>query len=655
MQGLHNMGRDKGGTGNHPMGAGPTSNYTLPGIMQYLQTQFTQVERNRLQSELERSSLKMKIIELENEKNTLLRRTDQLQSQVDQLTLELKQFKPESGKSDANDGTADENSESISLDRIHSQDVTTLAHAKKFLKSATNEILYLLKTPTMELEDVSTVGGITGISSLLGKSDNNDLFINYSDLDVNHTNRFEKSDGDDDSFKEFSTTSNMSAAQELMSGNEVERHLNDIISGKDTAESDAETIIAENNDHSDKGIEKEASINGGIVEVNGDEDDAEDDDDDFDDDDDDDDDDDNDDDDDDEEEDGNIVNDGAHGKKEREKLYKLLQKSPKKLRSNSISALPSLDVKLDANLSEMEVKNGRLFTYYDKSNSVKVYGNLREGSKLVKEIELPDANTVVDIVTTDRHVVIATLDSIIIIDIFRPAGEDRIIKSGVQGKSIDSDNSQVLLVTDDTIEVYEIDFSQKALRQMITFNYKYEGILKKAKLVKNNETYKIALLSSTTLYMYQSNTTQDAAISHRSIPLSTYCEWLMTSKYLVLNFDHGLFLFDFCECSEFKKVPISPQLSSEPNSRPVSGAIGECADNDSVFYITKGNNSARSMKADQSYELYVFEATEHADITEVMKLTDLQPNERYCVGMLDEKLAVFIARGRKVYLRSITI
>ncbi|CAI8508548.1 unnamed protein product [Pichia kudriavzevii] len=73
--------------------SGVTANYTLPGIMQYLQSQFTQVERNRLQGELERSSLKMKIIELENDRNMLIRKNERLEGTIEQLKLEISQLK----------------------------------------------------------------------------------------------------------------------------------------------------------------------------------------------------------------------------------------------------------------------------------------------------------------------------------------------------------------------------------------------------------------------------------------------------------------------------------------------------------------------------------------------------------------------------------
>ncbi|KGK38322.1 hypothetical protein JL09_g2512 [Pichia kudriavzevii] len=122
--------------------SGVTANYTLPGIMQYLQSQFTQVERNRLQGELERSSLKMKIIELENDRNMLIRKNERLEGTIEQLKLEISQLKG----TDPSSSAVSEKDLDV-LEGIHSVDVSKLVEAKKFLKDATNEILYLLQTP----------------------------------------------------------------------------------------------------------------------------------------------------------------------------------------------------------------------------------------------------------------------------------------------------------------------------------------------------------------------------------------------------------------------------------------------------------------------------------------------------------------------------
>lgn len=56
--------------------------YTLPGVMHYLQTEFTKNERDRITWELERSEMKARIAELEGENRDLKHQLNQIQSKV---------------------------------------------------------------------------------------------------------------------------------------------------------------------------------------------------------------------------------------------------------------------------------------------------------------------------------------------------------------------------------------------------------------------------------------------------------------------------------------------------------------------------------------------------------------------------------------------
>ncbi|KAH3669425.1 hypothetical protein OGAPHI_001546 [Ogataea philodendri] len=142
--------RPNGGADNDANELGPGgsagSHYTLPGIMQYLQSQFTLVERNRMMNDLEKSALKLRIVELESERNTLRLENDKLKARVEALESSGPGYSNGKGKS------VDE-SEVDQLLSISSVDVTKLVKAKQFLKTATNEILYLLKSPSVELSD----------------------------------------------------------------------------------------------------------------------------------------------------------------------------------------------------------------------------------------------------------------------------------------------------------------------------------------------------------------------------------------------------------------------------------------------------------------------------------------------------------------------
>ncbi|KAG7729568.1 hypothetical protein KL948_003722 [Ogataea haglerorum] len=136
-------GGSSNGTGDAFGQASGVSQYTLPGVMQYLQSQFTTVQRNRMMSDLERSALKLRIVELESERNTLKLQNEKLKARVDEM---------EKGHTRTKEPSRDESSVDhlLSPDNV---DVTRLVKARQFLRTATNEILYMLKSPTVELSD----------------------------------------------------------------------------------------------------------------------------------------------------------------------------------------------------------------------------------------------------------------------------------------------------------------------------------------------------------------------------------------------------------------------------------------------------------------------------------------------------------------------
>ena len=93
--------------------------YTLPGVMHYLQTEFTKNERDRITWELERSEMKARIAELEGENRD--------------LKHQLNQMKP---KSVSAEGEREVKSVSDSL-----------LKSKLAVQENVKEIIYLLKSP----------------------------------------------------------------------------------------------------------------------------------------------------------------------------------------------------------------------------------------------------------------------------------------------------------------------------------------------------------------------------------------------------------------------------------------------------------------------------------------------------------------------------
>ncbi|CAI4677490.1 AKR_collapsed_G0041360.mRNA.1.CDS.1 [Saccharomyces cerevisiae] len=93
--------------------------YTLPGVMHYLQTEFTKNERDRITWELERSEMKARIAELEGENRDLKHQLNQIQS---------KAVSPEGEKEEK-----------------HVPD--SLLQSKLAVQENVKEIIYLLKGP----------------------------------------------------------------------------------------------------------------------------------------------------------------------------------------------------------------------------------------------------------------------------------------------------------------------------------------------------------------------------------------------------------------------------------------------------------------------------------------------------------------------------
>ena len=96
--------------------------YTLPGVMHYLQTEFTKNERDRITWELERSEMKSYIMKLESENKDLRHKLAQLQIQSD---------------------------EKLDLDSNCTQvDSESLMRAKTTVEDNVKDIIHLLNTPS---------------------------------------------------------------------------------------------------------------------------------------------------------------------------------------------------------------------------------------------------------------------------------------------------------------------------------------------------------------------------------------------------------------------------------------------------------------------------------------------------------------------------
>lgn len=125
--------------------------YTLPGVMHYLQTEFTKNERDRISWELERSEMRLRIAQLEAENREL---------RANLLRVE---------KSGSTPATSPENSAGGAAAAYGSASVTTsqIVNSKRALQENVKEIVELLKSPpvTQQIDPLhDLVHGISAVS-----------------------------------------------------------------------------------------------------------------------------------------------------------------------------------------------------------------------------------------------------------------------------------------------------------------------------------------------------------------------------------------------------------------------------------------------------------------------------------------------------------
>ncbi|CCH46037.1 putative WD repeat-containing protein [Wickerhamomyces ciferrii] len=109
--------------------------YTLPGIIHYLQREKTTIDRDRIQWENERGELKSKIGRLEGENQSLKEEVKQLRSSLEK---------------DGKLKTVNTKSNDVSKIKFNNVDLNPLAKSKEKLKSQLTEISYLLSHTSID-------------------------------------------------------------------------------------------------------------------------------------------------------------------------------------------------------------------------------------------------------------------------------------------------------------------------------------------------------------------------------------------------------------------------------------------------------------------------------------------------------------------------
>lgn len=491
-----------------------TTKYTLPGVMQYLQSQFSQAERNRMQADLEKSSLKLKIIELEHERNALVRRNRLLESKLEQLGHPI----------ESEDRAA-------SLDDIESVDVDKLIKAKQFLKSATNEIIYLLKAPLVEIDE--PIDATLFRNPSLPSRENNIGTVSTTDLGEPF-----KSIPDDGS--------------------------------------DQDTIIDVSTDDDDDELSNIKYDNG----------------------------------------------DGVHSKRQKEKVINLLKKP---LKSN----IPTnVDIKLLEFSPSIELKSGNLLIKYEKSNSINVHSI--KSNELICSVDLPI--DIKHLKSNGDFIVFTTLNSLHVHPI-RHSSRSISIDLESEVTQLDINNDSIVITTSTYIKLFCIDDDEI---KTVTKHPLEEDIkdINEIKLIDHHPKYDLAILTANSILFFniENGINGESLQMLNDIQLTNYKKWYLTPLNLIVQFEHGLYLMDLEDNSEFKNIPgVSPSNDFE---------IGSCFDDDSVFYIW------------QDSTVKVFQNTSIGTINKMKSFDGIQ--RKCCIGdALNNERLLLQVKDQKIILNHI--
>lgn len=128
----------------------PLANYTLPGVINYLTSEFTDLERFKIMTNLEKSEMKYKSVQLQGELNSLRYINEKQKSRIDVLEKENQKLEDRL-KSKGTDSQSDSETKSegtvegnIEIPEI---DLLEIKKSRAQLTKSMRQVLHLLKTP----------------------------------------------------------------------------------------------------------------------------------------------------------------------------------------------------------------------------------------------------------------------------------------------------------------------------------------------------------------------------------------------------------------------------------------------------------------------------------------------------------------------------
>lgn len=148
------------------------ANYTLPGVMSYLTSEFTNLERFKIMTNLEKSEMKYRIQQLTAEINSLKFLNDKQALRIQELEAQL----AESGKLASEPISALKSASSLTDYDIPPVDLQVLRESRQKLNRSIKDVFRLLKPPSTAIQSVMDVPG-----SEIGTNDYDELLHEHQD------------------------------------------------------------------------------------------------------------------------------------------------------------------------------------------------------------------------------------------------------------------------------------------------------------------------------------------------------------------------------------------------------------------------------------------------------------------------------------------
>ncbi|EMG49283.1 FAR8 Factor arrest protein 8 [Candida maltosa Xu316] len=161
--------------------------YTLPGVINYLTSEFTNLERFKIMTNLEKNEMKYKIIELQSELNNLKYINEKQSLKINQLEEENQKLKTKLNLQESDVKKEEEKEED--LKDLNDVDLQMIKKSRQQLTNSMREIVTLLKAPTSINNNYS---------SILSKSKNDfDALLNSPEINHN-PDEFDNNNDDED-------------------------------------------------------------------------------------------------------------------------------------------------------------------------------------------------------------------------------------------------------------------------------------------------------------------------------------------------------------------------------------------------------------------------------------------------------------------------